>query len=81
MQKDAYDNDFIDMPLAAELLFTTPGSLRTSRSTGTLFGRPTPKYIKRGGKVGYKGETLDKFNAQFHEQSNTTRNQYVDTAT
>jgi len=66
--------DFIDTVEAAAALFTTPGALRTSRTTGTLFGRPTPRYIKRGGKVGYKGETLEKFNNQFQEQENTAQN-------
>lgn len=69
-----YEGDFIKTPEAASLLYTTTGALRTSRTTGTLFGKPTPRYIKRGGKVGYKRETLDAFNAQFHEQANTTQN-------
>lgn len=69
-----HESEFIDTVEAAALLYTTPGSLRTSRVTGVLFGKPTPKFIKRGGKVGYKRETLDAFNAQFHEQANTTQN-------
>ncbi len=75
MQKDDYENAFIDTVEAAALLFTTPGSLRTSRVTGLLFGKPTPKFVKRGGKVGYKGKTLCEFNAQFVEQANTAQPQ------
>ena len=74
MPEDNYQGDFIQTPEAAALLYTTPGTLRTSRTTGSLFGKPTPKFIKRGGKVGYKRETLDTFNAQFHEQSSTAQN-------
>jgi len=74
MPKDNYEGDFIQTPEAAALLYTTAGALRTSRTTGTLFGKQTPKYVKRGGKVGYVGKTLKEFNDQFKEQDNTSQN-------
>jgi len=74
MTEDNYQGDFIQTPEAAALLYTTPGTLRTSRTTGSLLGKPTPKVIKRGGKVGYKRKTLDEFNEQFIEQANTSQN-------
>jgi len=74
MQNNVYESDRIETPEAAALLHTTAGALRTSRSTGILFGKPTPKYIKRGGKIEYVGKTLKEFNEQFIEQENTSQN-------
>jgi len=71
---ETHESEFIDTVKAAALLNTTPGALRTSRSTGILFGKPTPKYVKRGGKVEYISKTLCEFNSQFIEQENTSQN-------
>ncbi len=47
-------------------------TLRVSRVTGTLFGKPAPKYRKLGRKVVYYREDLLAFLEQFDKQSNTS---------
>jgi predicted DNA-binding transcriptional regulator AlpA len=44
---------------AANFLGINDDVLRKSRSTGTLFGLPAPKYIKLGRLVRYEASTLD----------------------
>ena len=76
--KPKYDiTDELKTNEAAPILDCAKGSLDVSRCTGTLFGVPAPKYIKRGGKVRYVYGTLLKFNAQFVEQANTSQNKRV----
>jgi len=73
--KPEYDiDDELTTNEAAPVIHCAKGSLDVSRCTGTLFGVPTPKYIKYGGKVRYVYSTLLKFNAQFIEQENTSQN-------
>ncbi|SFE15971.1 hypothetical protein SAMN04487869_1042 [Marinobacter sp. DSM 26671] len=56
---------------AALVLGCSPNTLRLSRHTGTLFGRPTPAYLKLGRLVRYEEERLQQWLAQFDEQRNT----------
>ena len=58
---------------AARILNCAVITLHMSRTKGKLFGLPAPPFLKRGknGRVFYKHSTLEKFNAQFHEQANT----------
>jgi hypothetical protein len=69
--------DWVTSAAAAVELGCANNTLRKSRSTGTLFGRPAPQFIKRGYHVFYKKPTLQKFNDQFHEQANTAQTQQV----
>ncbi len=66
-------SELIDEKKAAKILDCAPSTLRKSRVTGVLFGKPAPPYVKRGRKVDYNVPTLHKFNAQFHEQENTAQ--------
>jgi len=53
---------------AAEYLGYPETSLRSARSRGVLAGVKPPAHIKRGGRVFFKKETLDRWLAQFEEQ-------------
>ena len=59
---------------AATYLGCAANSLKLSRSTGVLFKKPAPTYLKMGSSVRYKIVTLDKWLDQFAEQSNTAQN-------
>lgn len=69
--------DWVTNNAAAHVLGCANNTLRKSRSTGTLFGRPAPPYVKRGYYVFYKMPTLLEFNDQFQEQANTAQTQQV----
>lgn len=56
---------------AAKVLDSTSASLKQSRYTGMLFGRPAPKFIKMGRSAKYKLSTLLAFRDQFPEFQNT----------
>ena len=56
---------------AAKVLDSTSASLKQSRYTGILFGRPAPKFIKMGRSAKYKLSTLLAFRDQFTEFQNT----------
>ncbi len=56
---------------AAKVLDSTPASMKQSRYTGQLFGRPAPKFIKMGRSAKYKLSTLLTFRDQFPEFQNT----------
>jgi hypothetical protein len=56
---------------AARFIGAAPSTLKQSRFTGILFGKPAPPFEKRGRKVLYRKETLEQFNAQFTEQATT----------
>ncbi|MCP5330550.1 MAG: hypothetical protein H7A05_06110 [Pseudomonadales bacterium] len=56
---------------AAKVLDSTSASLKQSRYTGMLFGRPAPKFIKMGRSAKYKLSTLLAFRDQFIEFQNT----------
>jgi len=61
-------NEFLSATDAAKYLGISEMSLRSARSKGVLAGVKPPAYIKRGMRVFYKKETLDKWLAQFEEQ-------------
>lgn len=46
---------------AADLLGTTPATLRKSRVTGSLWGLPTPVFYKFGRRVCYRTEDLERW--------------------
>lgn len=56
---------------AAKVLDSTSASMKQSRYTGVLFGRPAPKFIKMGRSAKYKLSTLLDFIDQFPEFQNT----------
>ena len=61
-----------DHKKAALILGCSTNTLKQSRVTGVLFGKPAPLYEKHGRKVLYREDRLQEFNKQFLEQSNTT---------
>lgn len=58
---------------AAPILGTTCSTLKQSRYTGLLFGKPAPKFIKMGRSARYKLVELLKFRDQFPEYENTSQ--------
>jgi len=70
-------SDWITNDAAARVVGCADNTMRKSRSTGMLYGRPAPAYIKRGYHVFYRMPTLIEFNKQFREQQNTTQTQQV----
>jgi|TARA_B110000908_G_scaffold155053_1_gene192904 hypothetical protein len=58
---------------AARLIGAAPSSLKQSRYTGLLFGKPAPKFIKMGRSARYKLVELLKFRDQFPEYENTSQ--------
>ncbi len=56
---------------AAKVLDSTSATLKQSRYTGVLFGRPAPRFIKMGRSAKYKLSTLLEFRDQFPEFQNT----------
>lgn len=60
---------------AAEVLSSTCASMRQSRYTGQLFGRPAPRFTKMGRSAKYKLSTLLEFRDQFPEFQNTAEAQ------
>jgi len=75
---DADPDLLIDTNTAAIFLGCSPRYLRKSRVTGELFGKPAPKFIKRGRKVDYTIRELRKCRDQAQEYENTA--QYPSTA-
>ena len=57
---------------AARLLGAAPSSLKQSRHTGLLFGKPAPTFIKCGRSARYKLSVLIKFRDQFPEYNSTS---------
>lgn len=73
-KKDETDNfDYpVDSHVAAKILGCAETTLRSSRTRGILFGKPTPEFEKLGNlKVIYRPSVLEKFMAQFKAQSST----------
>ena len=68
-----FDKPHLDTFEAAAFIGCSPYTLRMSRVTGKLFGKPAPKYIKRGKKVDYTPKELKKCNDQFPEYENTAQ--------
>ena len=60
---------------AAALLKCAGSTLKNSRSTGVLFGREAPQYIKMGRRVVYKRSDLLEWLEGFPTYQNTTEEQ------
>jgi hypothetical protein len=65
----------LDEKESADILRTTPGNMKQSRYTGTLFGKPAPKFIKMGRRAKYRRSQLLQFIAQFEEYQSTSEYQ------
>ena len=61
----------LDTHAGAAFLGCADATLRKSRVTGTLLGRPAPAYRKVGRKVLYDRETLIAWLEQFEPQRST----------
>lgn len=61
--RNGFDPALIELPERAvfpHLIPAQPGTARKSRSTGTLLGRPAPRFIKRGRNIRYRlADVLD----------------------
>jgi len=68
-----FDKTHFNDDEAAAFINVSPRTLRKSRVTGKLLGKPAPKFRKRGRKVDTAREELEKFNAQFSEYENTAQ--------
>ncbi|MCE8040783.1 hypothetical protein HOP60_01275 [Halomonas daqingensis] len=54
---DGFDPALIELPEAAvfpDLIPAQPTTARKARVTGNLFGRPAPRFVKRGRSVRYR---------------------------
>ncbi len=58
---------------AAEILGVAPSTLKQSRHTGQLFGRPAPPFLRCGRNIRYKFSALASFSDQFAEYQNTSQ--------
>lgn len=57
---------------ASGLLGCSKSTLKMSRHTGELYGRPGPSYLKLGRRnVRYRHQTIDSWIGQFDEVSST----------
>ena len=63
---------------AAAFLECSANTMKNSRSTGTLFGREAPRYIKMGRRVVYKRSDLLEWLESFPTYQNTTEEQMDD---
>ncbi|CBV41549.1 hypothetical protein [Halomonas elongata] len=55
--RDGLDPELIELPESAvfpHLIPAQPSTARKSRVTGTLLGKPTPPFVKRGRSVRYR---------------------------
>ena len=57
---------------AAKILGAAPASLKQSRYTGDLFGKPAPPFVKMGRSTRYRLSALLEFRDQFPEYRNTS---------
>lgn len=57
---------------AAEILGTTRGTLRQSRYTGILFGRPAPPFVKAGKSIRYRRSRIQAFIGALSDFQNTS---------
>ena len=63
---------------AADLLTCSANTLKNSRSTGILFGREAPPFIKLGRKVAYRRKDLLDWIASFPTFNNTTEERFFE---
>ena len=57
---------------AAKLVGASALSLKQSRHTGTLFGKPAPLFLKMNRSIRYRLSVLIEFQDQFPEYQNTS---------
>ena len=57
---------------AAPIVGARTSSLKQSRHTGLLFGKPAPPFIKLGRSVRYRKSDLEECRDQFPEYNNTS---------
>ena len=57
---------------AAPVVGASKNTLKQSRHTGLLFGKPSPTFIKCGRSARYKLSALIEFRDQFPEYNNTS---------
>lgn len=73
-----FDKPLLNNNESAAYLNVAPFTLRNSRSTGILLGKPAPRFRKRGRKVIYERTELDRYNDQFPQLQNTSQYKQVD---
>lgn len=69
------DNVIFTNDGAAALIKCSGSTLKNSRSTGILFGREAPRYVKMGRRVVYKRSDLLEWLDGFPTYQNTTEEQ------
>lgn len=57
---------------AASVVGASKSTIKQSRHTGVLFGKPSPTFVKCGRSTRYKLSVLIKFRDQFPEYNNTS---------
>ena len=73
------DERLLNERQAASLLGAAASSIKQSRHTGILFGKPSPPFIKCGRSARYKLSALIEFREQFLEYNNTSEYQKDET--
>lgn len=72
--RDGFDPALIELPEAAVfpgLIPAQPTTARKSRTTGSLLGRPAPRFVKRGRSVRYRLKDVLAWLADGDAYSNT----------
>lgn len=75
-EKAGVDPSFIELPDQAvfpHLIPAAPITGRIARSTGTLFGRPGPRFVKRGRNVFYRLSDVYQWLGEGESYSNTAQ--------
>tara|TARA_B110000879_G_scaffold199038_1_gene271436 strand:- start:241 stop:528 length:288 start_codon:yes stop_codon:yes gene_type:complete len=73
MEKTFQTFVLLDETSASKIIGAASSSLKQSRHTGMLFGKPSPVFIKMGRSARYKLSELIKFRDQFPEYQNTSQ--------
>ena len=68
-----FDKPYLNDHEASAFLNVAEPTLRKSRVTGALLGKPAPNFRKRGRKVDTSRVECEKFNARFSEYENTAQ--------
>jgi hypothetical protein len=71
-QTNSEPDELLNDHKAAKFLSSTSASVRQSRYTGILFGKPAPRFIKLGRSTRYRLSELRNFLDQFPEYQNTS---------
>jgi hypothetical protein len=73
------NHELLDELAASRVLGAARSSLKQSRYTGILFGKPSPPFLKCGRSARYKLSALLEFRDQFPEYRNTSEYQKDET--